>query len=66
LQNDEDGQLLPKVVFSEDQSYAMVEEKTWRAVALHDVKEKTIQRILPKMADKQATEPFMTKVNLSE
>lgn len=66
LQNDKEGQLLPKVVFSEDQSYAMVDEKTWREVALHDVKEKTIQKILPKMADKQATQPFMTKVNLSE
>ena len=66
LMNDEDGQLLPKVVFSEDQSYAMVDEKTWREVALHDVKEEDIKKALPKMADKQATEPFMTKVNLTE
>lgn len=66
MQSDKQGQMLPRVVFSEDMSYGSVDEDTWREVAFHDVKEEIILDILPKMADKQASEPFMTKAKLSE
>lgn len=66
MQSDLQGQMLPRVVFSEDMSYGTVDEDTWREVAFHDVEEEVILDVLPKMADKQATEPFMTKSKLSE
>jgi pimeloyl-ACP methyl ester carboxylesterase len=66
MQSDKQGQMLPRVVFSEDMSYGSVDEDTWREVAFHDVKEEIILDILLKMADKQESEPFMTKEKLSE
>lgn len=66
MQSDKQGQMLPRVVFSEDMSYGSVDEDTWREVAFHDVEEEIILDILPKMADKQASELFMTKAKLSE
>lgn len=65
MQRDLDGEFLPKLVFSEDQSYAEVPEPVLRKIAFHDVAENDIASALPRMADKQATEPFMSKVTLS-
>ena len=36
MQSDPAGQLLPKLVFAEDESYAAVPEDVWRDVAFHD------------------------------
>lgn len=62
MQRDPDGEYLPALDFAEDQSYATVSEQTVRTIAFHDVDEKDIQHALPLMAEKQATEPFMSKV----
>lgn len=66
MQSDEGNELLPEVVFSDDQSYGVVPEETLRRVGFHDLDPSVIQRVLPLMAEKQATEPFMAKVTLSE
>ena len=66
MQNDSDGKFFPEVIFSDDQTYAMIPEQTLRTIGLHDVKENIIQRVLPLMASQQATEPFMAKVAVSE
>jgi pimeloyl-ACP methyl ester carboxylesterase len=65
MQSDPDGKFFPEIVFSEDQSYATVPEQTLRRIGFHDVEGKIIQRVLPLMAEQQATEPFMAKVVVS-
>ena len=65
MQGDPNSELFPKIVFSEDKSYATVPEQVLRSIGLNDVEEKVIQRILPLMAEQQATEPFMAKVVVS-
>jgi pimeloyl-ACP methyl ester carboxylesterase len=65
MQSDGDGKFFPEVIFSEDQTYAMVSEQTLRRVGFHDVDENIIQSVLPLMAERQATEPFMAKVVVS-
>lgn len=67
MQNDTEGQLLPNTIFSEDGSYATLTEETVRKVLLNDVKDKSyLNKIVPKFLFKQATEPFMTKAQLTE
>ena len=66
MQSDSAGELLPEILFSNDQSYATVLEEALRRVGFHDVEETAIQRVLPLMAERQATEPFMAKVVVSE
>ncbi|MBL4629815.1 MAG: alpha/beta fold hydrolase [Paraglaciecola sp.] len=67
MQNDEDGQLLPNTIFSEDGSYATISEDTVRNVLLNDVSDETyLNSIVPKFLFKQATEPFMAKAQLTE
>ncbi len=66
MQSDAGNQLLPQVVFSDDQTFGTVSEETFRSVGLHDVDERVIERVLPLMGGKQATEPFMAKMALSE
>ncbi|MDH3597196.1 MAG: alpha/beta fold hydrolase [Rhodospirillales bacterium] len=66
MQRDPGGEFLPELTFSEDQSYAMASERTLRDIAFHDVEDKDIRRSLPLMAEKQATEPFMAKVVVSD
>lgn len=66
MQSDVDGEFLPEIVFSEDQTYATVPEQTLCRIGFHDVDEAVIQRVLPLMAEKQATEPFMAKVVVSD
>ncbi|MGV6815238.1 MAG: alpha/beta fold hydrolase [Phycisphaerales bacterium] len=65
MQSDVDGQMLSKLVFSEDQSYAQVPEDVWREVAFHDAAAKDIDSALSRTAKKQATEPFMAKLKLT-
>jgi pimeloyl-ACP methyl ester carboxylesterase len=66
MQSDTEGQWFPEIVYSEDQSYATVPVAVRRLVGFHDVKEEVIQRYLPLWNEKQATEPFMSKVAVSE
>lgn len=66
MQRDPDGEYLPALSFAEDQSYATVSEKTVRTIAFHDVKEKDILHALPLLVEKQATEPFMSKLSVSK
>ena len=66
MQGDPDCEFFPKIVFSEDQSYATVPEQALRSIGFHDVDEKVIQRVLPLMTEQQATEPFMAKVVVSD
>jgi pimeloyl-ACP methyl ester carboxylesterase len=66
MQSDSAGELLPEIVFSGDQSYASVPVGALRRVGFHDVEESVIARILPLMAERQATEPFMAKVVVTD
>lgn len=66
MQSDHEGKFFPELKFSEDQTIATVPEQALRYIGFHDVDEKVIQRILPLMAEKQATEPFMAKVVVSD
>lgn len=66
MQRDPDGEFLPELIFSADQSYVSASEQTVRNIAFHDVEEKAIRHALPLMAEQQATEPFMAKVAVSD
>jgi len=65
MQSDKDGQLLPKVVFSECQTYATIRVDDMREIMLHDADERHIEEMIPKLSMKQATQPFMAPVQLS-
>ncbi len=67
MQSDERGQLLPNTIFSDDQTYATVTEKTVRTVLLNDISDQEhLDRLVPHFLFKQATEPFMAEARLSE
>jgi len=67
MESDEGGQLLPNILFSEDQSYATINADLVRDLLLHDVEDKDrVERLIPEFLFKQATAPFMAPVNLSE
>jgi pimeloyl-ACP methyl ester carboxylesterase len=66
MQRDPDGEFLPELIFSDDQSSAIALEKTWRDKAFHDVGEGRIVEALPLLDIAQATEPFMAKVAVTE
>ena len=65
MQRDPDGEFLPELVFSDDQSSATATEDVWRDKAFHDVKEARILQALPLVDVPQSTEPFMAKVVVS-
>ena len=65
MQSDKGGQLLPKVVFSECQTYATIRVDDMREIMLHDADEKHIEEMIPKLSMKQATQPFMVPVQLT-
>ena len=60
------GEFLPNIIFSDDQSYATLPEQTLREAGFHDVKEDVIQHFLPLMVEKQATDPFMSPVGMTQ
>lgn len=67
MNRDPNGEFLPELIFADDQSSASAAEPTWRSKAFHDVTEADIQNALPRVNGlAQATEPFMTKVSVSE
>ena len=66
MQSDEHGQLLPNVIFSEDQTYATITEDTVRNVLLNDFADTSeLEQIIPNFLFEQATEPFMAEARLS-
>ncbi len=66
MQSDPAGEVLPEIIFSNDQAYATLPEPALRKIGFHDIEESAIPRLLPMMAEWQATEPFMAKVELSQ
>lgn len=65
MQSDAGGQLLPRLTFSLDGSYATVSEEVWREVGFHDVAEVDIQKALSRLAERQAAQPFAAPVTLT-
>lgn len=55
----------PEIRFSDDQAYATLPEPALRRIGLHDVDDDEIERILPLMAEWQASEPFLMQVEVS-
>lgn len=67
MQSDTAGQLLPRLIFSEDGSYATVKPEDVKEVLLHDVVDpERLASFLPHFEMKQATEPFMFVSDLTE
>ena len=67
MSSDPEGQLLSKIVFSEDKSFATIELEDIKDLLLHDVKEtERVTSLAPKLEIKQATEPFMAAIELTE
>lgn len=67
MQSDEDGQLLSKIEFSEDQSFATLKAEDVESLLLHDVREAgQVANFTPKFGINQATEPFMGAAELTE
>jgi len=67
MQSDAQGQLLPNVIFSEDQSYGEVTEETVRTILLNDIKDQEhLDNLVPHFLFKQSTEPFMAEAQLTE
>ena len=66
MQSDEKGELLAKVVFSECQTFAIIKEEDIRNILLHDAESKQVDKMVPKLSMKQATQPFMAPIRLSE
>ena len=65
MSRDPGGKLLGALTFSEDQSFATASEQTARNIIFNGVDDQVIQRSLPRMAEKQATEPFMATLELT-
>ena len=67
MQGDEKGELLPRIDFSQDQTYATLKEEVIVNQLLHDVADpEVVKRWIPVLSIKQATQPFMTALSLSE
>lgn len=67
MQSDSNGQLLPKIIFSHDQTYATLNSKDVEALFLHDVNDaQKVAELLPTFDIKQATAPFMAHAYLTQ
>ena len=67
MTSDAEGQLLPKIVFSDDQSYATLKLEDVKNLLLHDVKEAgRLVSFGQQFGMKQATEPFLFPAGLTE
>lgn len=66
MQSDKYGQLLSRIIFSEDQSYAMLNDEMVRDLLLHDVTDKErLDEIVPEFLVKQAVQPFTAEIAIS-
>lgn len=66
MTRDPDGEFLPELIFSDDQTSVTASQQTWRDKAFHDVREDRLSKVLPLVDVGQATEPFMTKVVVTD
>jgi pimeloyl-ACP methyl ester carboxylesterase len=67
MQSDDGGELLPQIVFSDDQSFATLQIDDVKRILLHDVKDpERVARLAPKFLVKQATEPFLSPAKLTD
>lgn len=66
MQRDAEYGAFPEIRYSADQAFATLPETALLRIGLHDVEQEEIKRILPMMAQWQSTEPFMTKLVLSD
>lgn len=66
MQSDDDGQLLSRLTFSEDQSYVTMDETTVKEILLHDVTDADVlAHATPVFSIKQATQPFAAEAQLT-
>lgn len=66
MESDKDGQLLSRVEFSEDQSFASINRSIVEKILLNDLDDiEALNDIAPKMIFNQSTEPFMAVAKLS-
>tara|TARA_R110002096_G_scaffold309403_4_gene504055 strand:- start:86936 stop:87679 length:744 start_codon:yes stop_codon:yes gene_type:complete len=66
MQSDKYGQLLPRIIFSEDQSYATLDDEMIRDLLLHDVADEArLDKIVPEFLVKQAIEPFTVPAQIT-
>ncbi|MBL4845362.1 MAG: alpha/beta fold hydrolase [Planctomycetes bacterium] len=67
MQSDGDGELLPRLQFSADESYVTVEPSDVREIFLHDLREgEQREGYVRRFAMKQTTQPFTAPARLSE
>lgn len=67
MESDPLGQLLPNLIFSEDKSYVILNEKTIKEVFLHDVTDsERVDRLIPEFLMKQAVQPFAAPAELTQ
>jgi pimeloyl-ACP methyl ester carboxylesterase len=66
MKRDPDGEFLPELIFSDDQTSVTASQQTWRDKAFHDVREDRLSTVLPLVDVAQATEPFMAKVVVTD
>jgi len=64
MQQDKGRQLLAHLKYSEDQSYAYVEEATLKNIVYNDGSAEQIANAAPRLRP-QSTQPFFAKVSLS-
>jgi pimeloyl-ACP methyl ester carboxylesterase len=65
MESDGANGAFPEIRYSDDQAFATLPEPALRRIGLHDVDDAEIRRILPMMAEWQASEPFLTQVEVS-
>jgi len=67
MKGDAKGELLPKLIFSEDNSYATLSRESIKEVLLNDVEEgNLLEEMTTLMSVKQAVEPFMATLQLTK
>ena len=66
MQGDKHGQLLPRLIFSEDQSYVTLDDKTVRDILLHDVTDADkLDKAVSGLLVKQAVQPFTAEIKVT-
>jgi pimeloyl-ACP methyl ester carboxylesterase len=66
MESDGANGAFPEIRYSDDQAFATLPEPALRRIGLHDVDDAEIRRILPLMAEWQATEPFLAPLEVSD
>jgi pimeloyl-ACP methyl ester carboxylesterase len=67
MKGDIEGELLPKLIFAEDNSYVTLSRESIKEVLLNDVDEgHLLDEMTTLMLVKQAVEPFMAKLHLTK